>query len=132
MRNYLAGLVLIAALAWFTPAALAGHGEGHGKGKGNSHEARERRDRDHDRDRDRWERRDNFEVRIYGDRDGRPPGWRQGEKVGWGNCGMPPGQAKKYGCRSYVYSGRRYYWYRDDVGRIIVRRPILEINAVIR
>ena len=27
---------------------------------------------------------------------GRPPGWDEGRKTGWGNLGMPPGQAKKY------------------------------------
>ena len=30
---------------------------------------------------------------------GRPPGWDRGRKVGWGNCDVPPGLAKKVGCR---------------------------------
>jgi hypothetical protein len=38
---------------------------------------------------------------------------------------MPPGQAKKYGCRSYLYNGRTHYYYRDEQGRIIVRRPVV-------
>lgn len=92
------------------------------KGKGKAHAAR------YDRDDDRWERHDRYEVRIFG-RDERPPGWSRGRKTGWGDCGMPPGQAKKYGCRSYVHNGRRYYWYRDDVGRIIVRRPRIDISV---
>jgi len=64
------------------------------------------RDRDHDRDHDRD--RDRDQVRHRGrhrddDRDsfrgdGRPPGWSKGNKTGWGNCDVPPGQAKKYGC----------------------------------
>jgi hypothetical protein len=29
--------------------------------------------------------------------DHRPPGWDRGKKVGWGNCNVPPGQAKKAG-----------------------------------
>lgn len=44
-------------------------------------------------DRDRRER-----SRISNS--GRPPGWSQGRKTGWRNCDVPPGQAKKYGCRS--------------------------------
>ncbi len=27
-----------------------------------------------------------------------PPGWSHGRKTGWGDCNVPPGQAKKYGC----------------------------------
>jgi len=46
-----------------------------------------------------------------------------------GNSGLPPGQAEKYGCRTYVYEGRPHYFYQDDEGRIIVRRPIIEIHA---
>ena len=30
----------------------------------------------------------------------RPQGWDRGRKVGWGNCDLPPGLAKKYGCHS--------------------------------
>ncbi len=30
----------------------------------------------------------------------RPPGWDRGKKVGWGDCNVPPGQAKGDGCRS--------------------------------
>ncbi len=84
------------------------------KGKGNPHA---------DRDDGRWERREGYEYRTY-ERDSRPPGWSQGKKTGWGNCGMPPGQAKKYGCRTYTSNGRTHYYYRDEQGRIIVRRPV--------
>ena len=45
--------------------------------------------RDHDRDRDHGRVANN----------GRPPGWDKGKKTGWGNCDVPPGQAKKEGCR---------------------------------
>jgi len=31
----------------------------------------------------------------YGDKDARPPGWSRGNKTGWGNCELPPDQAKK-------------------------------------
>lgn len=42
----------------------------------------------------------------------RPPGWDRGRKVGWGNCDLPPGLAKKYGCGSGFFlhdvRGRRF------------------------
>jgi hypothetical protein len=76
-----------------------------------------------------WDRRDGYEYRTYRDVDGRPPGWSRGKKTGWSNCGLPPGQAKKYGCRAYTYQGRPHYYYQDDDGRVIVRRPMLEIHG---
>ncbi len=120
-RRLLATLTLTAALGLATPAVMADHGNG--KGKGNPHA-----NQSFDDDRG-WERRDGYESRIYGDRDGRPPGWSRGKKTGWGNCGLPPGQAKKYGCRTYVYQGRPHYYYQDDDGRVIVRRPIIEVHG---
>lgn len=77
-----------------------------------------------------WDRRDGFEVRVFGDQGTRPLGWSRGKKTGWGNCGVPPGHAKNGECRTYRYQGRRYYYYVDDGGRMIVRRPI--INVTIR
>lgn len=38
----------------------------------------------------------------------RPHGWNRGRKVGWGNCDLPPGLAKKYGCNSsFLRDNRR-------------------------
>ena len=110
-------LTLLAAFAWSAPALFADHGD-HGKhGKhGNKHED------------EQWERRDGYEYHTY-QGDERPPGWGRGKKTGWGNCGLPPGQAKKYGCQTYVYQGRPHYYYQDEVGRIIVRRPIIEVSG---
>jgi len=65
------------------------------------------RDGDHDRD-DHWAR--------SGYRNGIPPGWGHGQKKGWSNCDMPPGQAKKYGCTTYVYQGRQYEVFHDEDG----------------
>jgi hypothetical protein len=52
-------------------------------------------------------------YRRYGYEDygnGRPRGWDRGRKKGWRGCDLPPGQAKKYGCRSNsfldFYGGR--------------------------
>ncbi len=119
-KRMLAILGLLAALGLGTPALMADHG---GKDK---HQHGKKHDRDDDRG---WDRRDGYEYRVYGDRDGRPPGWGQGEKTGWDNCGLPPGQAKKYGCRTYMYRGCPHYYYQDEGGRIIVRRPIIQVHG---
>jgi hypothetical protein len=112
-------LTLVAAFAWSAPALFADHGD-HGKhGKhGNKHED------------EGWERRDGYEYHTYQGNE-RPPGWGHGKKTGWGNCGLPPGQAKKHGCQVYEYQGRQYYYHEDDMGRIVVRRPIIEIQGVV-
>ncbi len=128
-KRIFAILALAIAFGLSTPAVMAdhdddhghGHGQGHGRGHGNKHA-----DRDDDRN---WDRRDGYEYRSYGDRDGRPPGWSRGQKAGWKDCGLPPGQAKKYGCRMYMYEGRPHYYYQDEQGTIIVRRPIIEIQG---
>lgn len=122
-KRWLAVLALVAALGLFIPAASADHDEHHGRGK--------HADRYWDDDDDRWEHHAAYEVRVYRVYEGMPPGWREGRKTGWGNCGLPPGQAKKYGCRTYVYERRRYYYYYDDADRIIIRRPRIDIHAVI-
>lgn len=119
-KRMLAILGLLAALGLGTPALMADHGDKDKHQHGNKH------DRDDDRG---WDRRDGYEYRVYGDRDEHPPGWGHGKKTGWGNCGLPPGQAKKHGCRTYVYQGRPHYYYQDDHGRMIVRRPIIDVHG---
>jgi hypothetical protein len=128
--RWLAVLAMMAALGLVTPTLTAKNGKA--KGKGNPHveksfddEGRgERGDRD-----DRWEHHNGYDYRVYRDRDGRPPGWSKGKKTGWGNCGLPPGQAKKYGCRTYVYQDRPHYYYEDDHGRMIDRRSTIHVHA---
>ncbi len=136
-RSWLAILSLAAALTFGTPALIANQGHGNGNGQGNGHGNGNGKDKEHgnphankhaDYDDDHgWVRGNGYEQRIY--TDGRPPGWSQGKKTGWGNCGMPPGQAKKYGCRTYSYQGRPYYYYQDEIGRIIVRRPLISVHG---
>ncbi|MGH9555972.1 MAG: hypothetical protein ACRD2Y_09145 [Terriglobales bacterium] len=46
----------------------------------------------------------NINGRYYG-----PYNYSPGRKVGWGNCDLPPGLAKKYGCRGALYQTNRYY-----------------------
>jgi Ni/Co efflux regulator RcnB len=114
--------IVALSLALSTGAMAKDHDE-HGKGKGHEHKAAH-----HDRDDDRWESRDGWEYHRF-EGDHRPPGWSQGKKVGWKDCGLPPGQAKKYGCYKYRYHDRDYYWYRNDVGHIVIRRPIISVRA---
>jgi hypothetical protein len=120
-NRLLAILGLAAALGFSAPSLMADHGEKDRHQHGNKHD-----DRDNDQG---WERRDGYEYRVYGEHDERPPGWGHGKKTGWGNRGLPPGQVKKYGCRTYVYQDRPVYYYQDEVGHIIVRRPIIEIHG---
>lgn len=120
-RNLWAIFLLVFALGLGTPALMADHGD-----KGNKHHGNKHFQNVDDQG---WERRDGYEFRMYGDRGELPPGWNHGKKTGWGNCGLPPGQAKKHGCRTYVYQGRPYYYYQDDAGRVLVRRPIIEIHG---
>lgn len=131
-KPVMAILALMVALGLGTPAAIADHGD-HDRDDKHEHGNKHRHGNkhfDHD-DGQGWERRGGYEYRSYGERDGRPPGWSQGRKTGWGNCGLPPGQAKKYGCRTYTYQGVPHYYYQDDRGAIIIRRPRIELHGTI-
>ena len=119
MKRLLATFGVIALLGLNAPQLLADHGE-----KGNKHQQGSKHG-DNDQG---WEHKGGYEYRTYSV-DSRPPGWSQGKKTGWGDCGMPPGQAKKYGCHTYTYQGRPYYYYPDTQGQIIVRRPTIEIQG---
>jgi len=81
-------------------------------------------DRDDDRDRDRERRRDIFTR----DEHGRPPGWDRGKKKGWGDCDVPPGQAKKQGCDSFHHDSR-HTAHTTTPHPAIVRRPRAEAHA---
>jgi hypothetical protein len=120
MSKFWMTLVMLLGLA-LTTGPLFAEGRGQGKDKDRDDRIMHRdRDRDHDRDRD-----DPFARR---DRD-RPAGWSHGRKTGWGNCDLPPGQAKKHGCHHY---GHRYYrarTVRKPAPLPIVRRPRPEVHV---
>ncbi len=118
MKRLLVIFGLILALLVSVPSLMADDDHGHGNGHGNKH---------HDNDQG-WEKRQNYEYRTYYSGQ-HPPGWSHGKKTGWDNCGMPPGQAKKYGCRTYVYEGRPYYYYQNEGGQIFVRRPMISVQG---
>jgi hypothetical protein len=42
----------------------------------------------------------------------RPAGWDKGRKTGWGDCNVPPGQAKKAGCTP-AHHDKRWVQRRD-------------------
>ena len=121
MKPLIATLAVIAVLGLNTSLLLADHED-----KGNKHQQGNK----HEDNEQSWEHRGGYEYRTYFG-DSRPPGWSQGKKTGWGYCGMPPGQAKKYCCRTYTYENRPYYYYQDNEGRIMVRRPTIEVHGSI-
>ncbi len=108
-------VVLSTGAAW---ADRDGHGRGgHGNAwtgnNGGSHQWRGHdRDRDRDGDRDDMWRGGRHGRGSYGyfhrSESGRPRGWDRGHKTGWGDCDMPPGQAKKYGCSPSFGRSTRY------------------------
>jgi len=65
-------------------------------------EARERRvlrEREEARERMRRHHRRHHEREVEEAHERHtPPGWDKGKKTGWGDCNLPPGQAKKHGC----------------------------------
>ncbi|MCI0350848.1 MAG: hypothetical protein L0Z53_15590 [Acidobacteriales bacterium] len=121
----------IAALALVLAIGIPALAKGKGENKGNAHADKHAAKQHHGgNDKDKgWEKHDGYELRVFARNQGHPPGWSKGKKTGWRDCGLPPGQAKKYGCYTYVYGGRRYYYYHDDGGRLIIRRPTIHISA---
>ena len=88
-----AAVILCAALATGTAWA---QGRGHGRNRGTPPVFT----RDHGYD--------HADLGFFSWRNSaRPPGWDRGRKMGWGNCDMPPGQAKKYGCSGFFWQSPR-------------------------
>jgi hypothetical protein len=114
----LAAITLAITLGFNASPLMADHDKGDKHEHGNKHS-------DHEGG---WEQRGGYEYHAY--QGGNvPPGWSHGKKTGWGDCGMPPGQAKKYGCRTYTYQGRPYYYFQNESGQILVRRPAIEVHG---
>jgi hypothetical protein len=78
MKKLIASATVLACMLMGGAAFAKDHDRDDHKGKGPQHR-NVRWDRDHDRDH-------------------RPAGWDKGKKKGWGDCDLPPGQAKKHGC----------------------------------
>ena len=119
-------LATLSLCALMTTGSAWAQNRGHARGNMSNHTWRA----DRDGDRDTWNRdwrgdRDTWTRDWRGDRDRwtfgndqHPLGWSKGKKTGWGNCDVPPGQAKKMGCNAGWYSRRndrsrdRYRRYR--------------------
>jgi hypothetical protein len=128
-------IVLALLIAWTISAKPSmAQGKGHAFGKNKDRAQIGVRVRSNDRVFVRQPRRTVFDV--FNTNSGRPPGWDSGRKVGWGNCDLPPGQAKKYGCSGFVFRDRfrdfdrfgdRDRFFRDDDrlrGRAVIVIPI--------
>ncbi|PYX63970.1 MAG: hypothetical protein DMG74_15060 [Acidobacteria bacterium] len=108
-----------------------------GRGRDKDHDRDDRKElRDHDADHDRDKSphhvghnaghdRDFDRDGDRDDHDRRPPGWSHGRKTGWGDCDVPPGQAKKHGC----HSGHRHPSTRTVNHTPVLRRPRAEVHA---
>jgi len=73
-------------------------------------------DYNHDRaDNGHWENRNGWEYRTY-DHDQHPDGWMKGERANSRYC------EGHNGCYTYSYNGNPYYYYREENGRMVVRR----------
>ena len=100
MKKILVSTALVLSLM-SVPALAKGKPAGHGNDKHDEKSEKwkdkdkEHKDKDHKKD---WREHDGDHGRVA--HSGRPPGWDKGKKTGWGNCDVPPGQAKKQGCRS--------------------------------
>jgi hypothetical protein len=99
---------LMACLFVALPATASfAHPRGHDRDAYRRPEYRwEHRDRDRDSRRAREYRHERHEqyMQVAQKDHGRPPGWDKGKKKGWGDCDVPPGQAKKQGCEGYSYN----------------------------
>jgi hypothetical protein len=120
-KRFGATCALAAVLVSGGPTLMADHGDQGDKQPPASN-------RSSDNDDEGWQQRNGYGYRLYGSED-RPPGWSHGQKAGWGNCGLPPELAKKYDCRTYTYQGRPYYYFQESDGRMVVRRPSIEVHG---
>lgn len=135
MRLRLGTLILLLTLLVSTAAPVMAHNsnDGKGKGKDNANAARQSgKDRD-DRGvgvsvKRRPVRDRNIILRrnvILRDVSYQPQGWNRGRKTGWGNCDLPPGQAKKYGCSPAFLRQSRVVRFPIADGRFwLVRVPM--------
>ena len=102
-RRMIATVLSLFVMLGVFAAEASAQGRGRGRGNAGFHSRAVVVDREFDR-RDRWRVViGNDRVFFGNDNRGRPPGWDRGRKVGWGNCDVPPGLAKKGGCRTTFF-----------------------------
>jgi len=96
-HSLMVAIALLAGSMVTTPALARAHDKDDDKGHGqvtqrHEHDGDHDRDRGHDRDDDRGDRGDKHTPEHHG------------KKTGWGDCDLPPGQAKKYGCHHHEHA----------------------------
>ena len=69
----------------------------------------------------KWKTKGDYQYRTY---PLRPLDWPQGVNTSWDNCGNPPGQKGKDGCKSMSYEGHYIYYYTGKDGTVYARRPV--------
>ena len=109
-RRILQVLALAVCLGLLPAAAYATGGQGGkppaNKGKGSSQHGSKEKDKDWDKDKDRGKGHGHEHQATAAGPSGRPRGWDEGKKTGWGDCNVPPGLAKQRGCDSRGFSAR--------------------------
>jgi hypothetical protein len=94
MKRSLLGTGIL-TIALLTGSAFADHDKGRG----------------HDRDHDGW--RNHEHAQHVADHDRRPAGWDHGQKRGWGDHNVPPGQAKKQAWEHHEAREQREHEWRE-------------------
>ena len=102
-KRFLTALVVVAL------STSSGFAKGKPSGE-RGHDAKQHHE--HDRDDHQGHDRDSHHEHDKQAK-ARPAGWDKGKKTGWGNCDVPPGQAKKSGCDSRVSHHDRDHHDRD-------------------
>lgn len=105
-------LLMVLTLA-ATPSLAQGRGRARGRVDSRVTVVFDARNFDRGFDRRRFDRDNRVRVVVrdrgfFGFGAGRPAGWDRGRKVGWGNCDLPPGLAKKYGCSGFTFRDTRF------------------------
>jgi hypothetical protein len=119
-------LVTLLGLGLVIPAGARDHDEHrdeHRRAEHHEHE-REREHWRYEHERERhWDREHGRHHDPFARKD--PPGWEHGKKKGWGDCDLPPGQARKQGCEAhheYPHAGAPP---RVVERPVIVHRPVV-------
>ena len=100
MKKILVSAALV--ISMMSVPAFAKHDGDKHKDKSDKHEWKDKEKEHKDKDKEHkkeWREHDRDREHGRVANNGRPPGWDKGKKTGWGNCDVPPGQAKKEGCR---------------------------------
>jgi hypothetical protein len=106
MHKRLLQVLALAVCFGLLPAAVCAKGKPADKGKSSEHGSK---GKDNDKGKDKGQSATHGHHQGSATAQGpgdRPKGWDEGKKVGWGDCDVPPGLARKRGCDSHGFSAR--------------------------